>query len=211
MLGFAYALGYDSDIFTVTTSDVDYLLASLPGGNIMAVGEPLPDFDGVYMGSALDLADPEPQDANVNSTAESGSGVLERLTIEISLSAASGSYSLTLAGAAHIDILNGSPAPDALNNATIAIGQTCPSVFGDVDCGGGVSSVDALKVLRFNAALSVSQTEPCADIGGVLPNTELQGDVDCSDDVNSVDALKVLRHSSALSVTQNGVCPEIGK
>ena len=36
---------------------------------------------------------------------------------------------------------------------------------GDVDCGGDVSSVDALKVLRYVASLPVNQTEPCTDIG----------------------------------------------
>jgi hypothetical protein len=39
------------------------------------------------------------------------------------------------------------------------------SLWGDVDCNGTVTSVDALKVLRHVADLSVSQTEPCPDIG----------------------------------------------
>ena len=48
---------------------------------------------------------------------------------------------------------------------------TLAGVFGDVDCTGAVSSVDALKVLRFVAALPVAQTEPppCTDLGQVLP------------------------------------------
>ena len=37
--------------------------------------------------------------------------------------------------------------------------------FGDVDCSNAVNSVDALKILRYVALLSVSQTEPCPDIG----------------------------------------------
>jgi hypothetical protein len=36
---------------------------------------------------------------------------------------------------------------------------------GDVDCGGSVTSVDALKILRKNAGLPVTYTEPCDDIG----------------------------------------------
>jgi hypothetical protein len=36
---------------------------------------------------------------------------------------------------------------------------------GDVDCTGQVSSVDALKLLRYAAALSVSQNDPCPDVG----------------------------------------------
>ena len=37
--------------------------------------------------------------------------------------------------------------------------------MGDVDCDEDVDSVDALKILRHVAALPVSQTEPCRDIG----------------------------------------------
>jgi hypothetical protein len=40
-------------------------------------------------------------------------------------------------------------------------------VWGDVDCSGEVTSVDALKILRFVADLPYTQTEPppCPDIG----------------------------------------------
>jgi hypothetical protein len=68
--------------------------------------------------------------------------------------------------------------------------------------------VDALKVLRHVVSLSVTQEEPCDDIGTGGP--PLQGDVDCSNAVNSVDALKVLRHVASLSVTQNEPCDDIG-
>jgi len=39
------------------------------------------------------------------------------------------------------------------------------TLMGDVDCDADVDSVDALKILRHVAALSVQQTEPCRDIG----------------------------------------------
>ena len=87
-------------------------------------------------------------------------------------------------------------------------------VWGDVDCNGGVSSVDALKNLRFVAAFSVSQDEPCPDIGSALniagASEHLWGDVDCNGSVNAVDALKQLRHVVAFSVSQEPGCPEIG-
>jgi hypothetical protein len=85
-----------------------------------------------------------------------------------------------------------------------------PNAFGNVDCGGTISSVDALKLLRYNAALSYSQTEPCTDIGVALPNGEFQGDVNCSNLVNSVDALLVLRYVAGLSVGQVEPCPDVG-
>jgi hypothetical protein len=81
-------------------------------------------------------------------------------------------------------------------------------IQGDVDCNGGVTSVDALKELRFVAQLSVSQTEPCPDIGTDVAS--VWGDVDCSGSVTSVDALKVLRYVAQLPVTQTEPCPDIG-
>ena len=77
---------------------------------------------------------------------------------------------------------------------------------GDVDCSGGVNAIDAMKVLRNTAALSVTQTEPCPEIGTLIP---LFADVDCSGAVNAVDSLKVLRHNAALSVSQTEPCPNI--
>jgi hypothetical protein len=77
---------------------------------------------------------------------------------------------------------------------------------GDVDCSGSVDSIDALKMLRHNAALSVAQNDPCPGVGGLNPKF---GDIDCSDAVSSIDALKLLRHNAALSVTQTEPCPNI--
>jgi hypothetical protein len=79
---------------------------------------------------------------------------------------------------------------------------------GDVDCTGGVSSVDALKQLRHVAQLPVQQTEPCPDIGTEVASKF--GDVDCDGDVSSVDALKVLRFVAQLSVAQTEPCADIG-
>jgi hypothetical protein len=87
---------------------------------------------------------------------------------------------------------------------------------GNVDCSGpvtGVGSVDALKVLRFSAGLSVAQSEPCADIGAAIGGGQVQGDVDCSNPhaVNAVDALKILRAVANLSVAKPvGCAPVIG-
>ncbi|HSP55954.1 MAG TPA: hypothetical protein VLS25_10245, partial [Dehalococcoidia bacterium] len=106
----------------------------------------------------------------------------------------------------------GTPTPTA--TATPPLGSGGQD--GDVDCANGVNSVDALKVLRDVASLSVSQTEPCPDIGqgllGIAPQgiAPLQGDVDCSGSVNSVDALKILRFVAHLSVSQNEPCADIG-
>jgi hypothetical protein len=62
--------------------------------------------------------------------------------------------------------------------AELSVGQNppCPAigagpapVWGDVDCSGDITSVDALKTLRFAAGMTVSQSEPCIDIGAAFP------------------------------------------
>jgi len=87
---------------------------------------------------------------------------------------------------------------------------------GNVDCNGplnGVTAVDALKVLRWVAGLSVIQNEPCLDIGQPRdlppPDDRKVGDVDCSGSVNAVDALKILRALAGLSVAKPAGCPPI--
>jgi CSLREA domain-containing protein len=87
---------------------------------------------------------------------------------------------------------------------------------GNVDCSGpvsGVNSIDALKVLRQSAGLSVNQSEPCLDIGQPRllppPDNWKVGDVDCSGTVNSIDALKILRANAGLSVAKPAGCPEV--
>ncbi|HSR31218.1 MAG TPA: choice-of-anchor Q domain-containing protein, partial [Anaerolineae bacterium] len=87
---------------------------------------------------------------------------------------------------------------------------------GDIDCNGGVNSVDALNLLRFVAGLSVSQQPGCTPIGASLPlpiptwPPAHFGDVDCDGAVNAVDALKVLRYVAGLSVSQELGCTELG-
>ena len=68
--------------------------------------------------------------------------------------------------------------------------------------------MDALKELRHVAGLSVTQNEPCPDIGSQVAS--LFGDVDCNGTADSVDALEILRSVAHLPVTQNEPCPDIG-
>ncbi len=62
-------------------------------------------------------------------------------------------------------------APIELDSA-ISPGGVEDILQGDVDCGGNVTPVDSLKVLRHDAGLSVLQDEPCPDIGTVIPAGE---------------------------------------
>ncbi len=84
-------------------------------------------------------------------------------------------------------------------------------VKGDVDCSGAINAVDALKLLRSAAALSVSQTKPCPSIGRFNSLTlEEIGDINCDNAENSVDALLTLRHNAGLLVNLTPGCRTIG-
>jgi hypothetical protein len=220
--GYGFTLIYDAPEISVTADltgegpgegELDGgWLASAEGSSLFVVNDPLTDDDGTYLAAAFDTG-PEV------TSEESGDGVLQRLTLTVSNGAADGGYPLHLLAAGYVDRFNGSHAPDTTFSAQIAVGVTClslppveppPGIMGDVDCSGGVNAVDALKVLRSNAALSVAQTPPCNIIGNLLPHV---GDVDCSGGVNAIDALKILRHNAGLSVLQIGpepdACPNI--
>lgn len=99
--------------------------------------------------------------------------------------------------------LVGSPTPSP-TPATLPPGVA----RGDVDCNGGVNVIDAMKLLRYVAALSVSQTEPCPDIGS--PVASVFGDIDCDDDIDTVDALAILRFLAGLPLNLPLRCPPIG-
>ncbi len=80
---------------------------------------------------------------------------------------------------------------------------------GDVDCSGSIDAVDALKVLRFSAGLSVLQDEPCTNLGQPRLSGYLKGDVNCSGSIDSVDALLILRSNAGLPVALPPGCPGI--
>ncbi len=72
--------------------------------------------------------------------------------------------------------------------------------IGDVDCGGGINAVDALRVLRHTAGLPDMLPGGCA----------FSGDVNCSGVTNEVDALELLRYSAGLPNSPVIECPAIG-
>jgi len=172
-----------------------------------------PDTDGQFSASPIDLG---------AGTPESGDGVLSRLTVHVDAAAANGTYPLQLFRGNHFDVQNVLFYSAASLGAQIAVGVACtaappaaPPMMGDVDCSNTVNAVDALKVLRFNAALTVAQPDLCTFIGisttinspGPLVHI---GDVDCGGAVNSVDALKILRKGAGLSVLQTEPCDDLG-
>ena len=56
--------------------------------------------------------------------------------------------------------------------ANIEILNASPHIWGDVDCAGGMSPVDSLKILRHDAGLSVAQAEGCPAMGASVTSVE---------------------------------------
>jgi len=181
------------------------LIASAPGSTAASASDPVPA-TGAFLVSAFDT-NVTPPDFDA---AESGDGILARMVIDIDAGAADGIYNINLSDGSHVDTAQTAWPPDVSTGARLAVGAiTCTTAFmqGDVDCNNLVNAVDSLKVLRSNAALLVSQNEPCDDIGTGTPK---QGDVDCNGSVTAVDSLKLLRYGASLSVSQTEPCPDIG-
>jgi hypothetical protein len=113
--------------------------------------------------------------------------------------------------------------PDQADSDDDGVGDACEpptpsptpepnSIWGDVDCNGEVSSVDAMKVLQWVAGLPISQTGPCHAVDSdvtVDGSAEVFGDWDCDGDVTSADALAVLRFVVSDPLTPAS-CPVVG-
>jgi hypothetical protein len=75
-----------------------------------------------------------------------------------------------------------------------------PLIMGDLNGSRGVTSTDALWILREKAGLFLPDNGV-----GCSPH-----DIDCNGLVSAVDALKILRHIASLEVNQVEPCPDIG-
>ena len=73
---------------------------------------------------------------------------------------------LVLRHVVSLPVVQGEACPAIGTNIAVAEGDDVTvRLFGDADCDGDVDAIDSLKKLRDVAGLSVSQTEPCPDIG----------------------------------------------
>lgn len=131
IIGYQYTLNYPSSQFTVDaqqakTSAVNILAANNtdPTNSILIASEPLPDdnLNNWWDSAALDGAGSVP-----DGDPESGSGVIDRLTIKADsgLGVVPGQYLLSLSSNAHIDSANSTLVPHTTTVANIAVGQAC--------------------------------------------------------------------------------------
>ena len=85
--------------------------------------------------------------------------------------------------------------------------------WGDSNCNGDTNAVDALLTQRYIVGLSVSQHEPCPNLGVdidlILDGSNMSllwGDFDCNGSLDAIDVLKTLREVAGLSITKAGPC-----
>jgi hypothetical protein len=104
----------------------------------------------------------------------------------------------------------------AVTNGEICIVESAGEdrIWGDVDCNGTANPVDSLKLLRFDAGLSVDQAAGCPAVNAAVTVDGAAlawGNVDCDSGApGPVDSLKLLRFDGGLEVAQEPGCPEIG-
>ena len=117
MLAFSFGLNYPVGVVTVESADSGYLLGAAEGSAVIGgVNEPTPDSDGSWLAAGADVA---------TDTWETGSGVLERITLTIDPASPPGLYPLSLSNAAHIDPNNGAHPPDVVRFAHIGVAAEC--------------------------------------------------------------------------------------
>ena len=119
MIALSFTLLFEEGQIRVIGNDVRMLLDAEPFGSVLDASELLPDSDGQFGVTALDI--------NTDVT-ESGPGVLSRIRIEPTVDTLPGIHYLLLDGAVHIDIAGAARVPETLNHAVVAIGVDCPSV-----------------------------------------------------------------------------------
>ncbi len=113
--GFQFTLLYDPSKVRVVASDPNMLLAANAGSNLVLFGDDTPDFDGSFVMSAVDFGDA--------ATAERGSGVLARITLE---GVSPGVSPLSLADVLVADSFKGYTVNNVLN-AQVAVDVACPT------------------------------------------------------------------------------------
>ena len=107
-----------SAALTVLTQNSNFMLAANSGSSLFNLSDPLPDdnLDNDWDASLLDTGPASP---------ESGSGVLDRLAIQVDAGAPAGLYPLTLTNNGHLGADSLLATPDLTYAGSIAVGVPC--------------------------------------------------------------------------------------
>ncbi len=117
---FQFSIMYDPAVVWIGADDGAMLLAQADGSNVIPIGDPKPDRNGVYQSWAIDFGTPgiEPVGAS-----ETGPGVIARITL---LPQSDGVSPLTLSNVLLIDDSSERLSLELLGSASIHVGQPCP-------------------------------------------------------------------------------------
>jgi hypothetical protein len=137
-------------------------------------------------------------------------GTATAVTVNLeAVDGASGVSGITLSEVEMLDT-GGLLVTTTVTGGEVTVGDAPSLIWGDVNCGAGVNSVDALTLLRSNAGLSYNSGPGCPAIGAQASG-RIWGDANCSGTVNSIDALVTLRSNAGLPYNGEAGCPAIGE
>lgn len=126
MIGFEIAIVYTAANLQVNASDSQFLLAAEPPYQpFEGLNDPVPDTDGQYQISVVDLQSNSTPGSNI----ESGPGVLARITLEAKgtgLATVGPGFNPPNLYPTVLDQNNETIGVDTIGTATIAVGQDCP-------------------------------------------------------------------------------------
>ena len=99
----------------------------------------------------------------------------------------------------------------------LTFGTPEAAAFGDIDCNGGITLVDALHLMRDLNNVPDVFAGGCPRIRQPLPAsysddnaTHVSGDVDCDSSVTQLDTLALLKAAAGLPPTTQASCPTLG-
>ena len=116
LLAYEYAFEFPGPTVTITDREL-VMITSKAASQIFDASDPVPQFGGAMRISVLDIGDADAY--------ESGSGVLDRLTIEVSTDASPGVYAFRIPEAVLLDHESDPHSPRVTRNGRLAIGVSC--------------------------------------------------------------------------------------
>ena len=148
MIGFTHSISYNESELTIQSQNINFLLGVNAGSSVVDVGDLAPDVnnDNVFLTAAGDVGP-------IPASAETGSGVLNRLTIETDPGASTGWHQLIMYGAQHIETDSTPHAADAIHSGTIAVDLPCPAANPIVDTTSDSPSLTACTVAAGDCSL----------------------------------------------------------
>jgi hypothetical protein len=161
-----------------------------------------------------------PSDANVftnsGGTLDDGKRLLTLLSVTNNVSAENNNWGLCTAEDVQKEIydLGHIPGLGKVDFDPFIPGPSCSGqmTWGNIDCDGVISALDALALIRGSEDLPYSSGANCPQVGqGVLiAATYAWGDIDCDGFVDAIDAVRLLANLAGAPGDPIDACPAVG-